>query len=402
MANYFEIAPPEGLSVVKIDSSGRGQVQFTVKNVSAVKRDTRAMLVSMPSTPGAVEKNWVKIDGAAQKPIEPGKSETFLVKIAVPPKSPEGSYGFRLGAVLVERTDEGDYSQTLTFNIGPAPAAKPFKWWIPVAAVVALIIIGVVVWLVMPKGVAVPDLKGQTPSEARNSLESVGLTLDSKSDSSVELIESTPELAGKIAEQLPEAGSKVKKGAEIQVKLGSVSVTVPNVQGQLLDQATKTLQDAGLVVQQAKSLHVLDAVGGTVLSQSIPAGTKAKSLSPIELTVAQEQVVVPSIKDVPVAQAVLALQNAKLVYAGVSGNQPNSNVTGTNPAAGTPVDVGTKVTLIVPSTCFNCAVFNPAWQSQQLIVSRPGAVQAIQPGMGRGLPGETEAAPTSTVKVVTK
>jgi hypothetical protein len=37
MANYFEITPPEGLSVVKLDSAGRGKVQYTEKNVSGIR-----------------------------------------------------------------------------------------------------------------------------------------------------------------------------------------------------------------------------------------------------------------------------------------------------------------------------------------------------------------------------
>jgi beta-lactam-binding protein with PASTA domain len=378
MANYFEITPPEGLSVVKLDSSGRGKVQYTVKNVSPIKRDARALVVSMPSAPGAVEKGWVKVEPPTDKPIESGKSENYVVTIAVPPKSPPGSYSFRLETVLVSKTDEGDQSQPLTFNVAAAPPPPPFKWWIPVVAVIALIIIGVVVWLLLPKGVAVPDLKGQTPADAKQTLTAAGFVLDPEFDPNNDLVESSPDLAGKIAAQSPDAGAKAKKGSTVKVQIGSVSVTVPNVQGQPLEDASKALTQAGLLVGTVKTLHTTDAAGGTVLSQSRPPGDKVKSNSAIDLTVVQQVVPVPTVANLSTGQAALALQQSKLVLKGFQGNQMNANVVGANPAEGTLVDVGTQVTLIVPTAGPPCApnCFVPIWQYQTLQQGKNGQFRA--------------------------
>src|SRR5690348_14889788 len=134
MANYFEITPPEGLTAVKLDNSGRGKVQYTVKNVSGIKRDGRAVLVSLPDAPGQVEKNWIKIERPTDEPVEPGQSQTYVVNIAVPPKSPAVTYSFRLDTVLVAKTDEGDKASPMTFNVTAAPPPPPFKCWIPVVA----------------------------------------------------------------------------------------------------------------------------------------------------------------------------------------------------------------------------------------------------------------------------
>ena len=366
MANYFEITPPEGLTVVKLDGSGRGKVQYTVKNVSGIKRDGRAVLVSMPSAPGAVEKNWVKIEPPTDKPFEAGQSQTFMVNIAVPPKSAAGSYQFRLDTVLVAKPDEGDQSSPLTFNVTAGPP-RLLSWWIPVVAVVALIVIGVGIWLALRSGgAAVPDLKGQSPADATQTLTTAGFALDPAFDPNADLVESTPDLAGKVAAQTPDAGTKAKPGSTVKVQLGSVTVTVPNVQGQPLEDASKSLTQAGLLVGTVKTLHTTDAAGGTVLSQSLPPDTKTKSNSTIDLTVVQQVVPVPKVSTLSTGQAALALQQSKLVLKGFQGNQMNSNVIGAQPAEGTLVDVGTQVTLIVPTVGSPCAprCFVPVWQYQ--------------------------------------
>lgn len=220
MANYFEITLPQGLVVAKLDGAGRAEAQYTVKNVSGVRREGRALLVSVPPSPGGpVEKGWVKPDPVPQRTFEPGQSQTFIVKIAVPPKSLEGSYSFRLDTSLVDRMDEGDSGPQLSFTIAK-PLAPPssFKWWIPVVAVVVLILIGVGVWLLLPKKVSVPDLKGKTADQAGTALQGVGLTLDSTYGSKAT---QNPKDNGVVLEENPSAGTQVSKGTSVKITLGS-------------------------------------------------------------------------------------------------------------------------------------------------------------------------------------
>jgi hypothetical protein len=241
MANYFEITPPEGLSVVKLDNSGRARVQYTVKNVSAIRRDGRAQLVSVPAAPGAVEKNWVKVEPPTDRSFDPGQSQNYAVTIAVPPKSPPGSYSFRLDTVLVARPDEGDSSSPLTFNVVSTVApAKPFRWWIPVVALVALVILGVVLWLVLrPKPsdhsnsgdngshsdkIEVPDLKGDTPEQAQKKLQDAGLKLDPSYGS---VTTSDQSEVGKVGKQSPPPGHKVDKDSAVQISVAALSAPPP-------------------------------------------------------------------------------------------------------------------------------------------------------------------------------
>jgi hypothetical protein len=220
MANYFDITLPQGLGVAKLDGAGRAEVQYTVGNRSGIRREGRALLVSVPPGPaGPVEKGWVKPDPTPQRTFEPGQSQTFVIKIAVPPKSPEGSYTFRLDTSLVDRMDEGDTGPPVSFTVAkPAVPTSSFKWWIPVVAVVVVILIGVGVWLALPKKVGVPGLKGKTADQAGTALQSVGLTLDSTYGSKAT---QNPKDNGVVLEQDPSAGSQVSKGTSVKITLGS-------------------------------------------------------------------------------------------------------------------------------------------------------------------------------------
>ena len=236
MANYFEITAPDGLSVVKLDSSGQAKVQYTVKNVSGIKRDGRAVLVSLPNTPGAVEKNWVKIEGPSDKAFNSGQSQTYVVTITVPRQSPPGTYGFRLDVVLVAKPDEGDQSSPLAFNVTTAAGGKSFPWWILVVALVVLVVLGVVLWLALSntgsksgKGsgsqqsgsgksgaekVSVPDLTGKTPAQAETALQSAGLKLDSTYGS---VTTSDNSQVGKVEKQSPAAGAQAAKDSSVKI-----------------------------------------------------------------------------------------------------------------------------------------------------------------------------------------
>jgi len=158
MAKLFRVTLPEGLSGVKLDSQGRATVQYTAKNVSGVPLDGRAVLVSLPHTAppsGAVQKGWVKIDGAADRHFEKDREEVITVKIAVPPGSPAGNYIFRLDMVSVARPDEGDSATPVAFNVSAsiAPATGGnFKWLlIALVIVLGLAIGGVTTWLILRK-----------------------------------------------------------------------------------------------------------------------------------------------------------------------------------------------------------------------------------------------------------
>ena len=155
---YFTVTAPQGMSTIKLDSKGCATCQITVKNVSRTALDGRAVLVSLPITrppSGAVEKNWVKIDGLTDRHFAVDQEEVFSIKIAVLQKkgepAPAGAYGFRMDVINVARPDDsGDQSQALGFTVAAvAPPAKS-KWpLIAVVAALVLIVGGVTTWLLL-------------------------------------------------------------------------------------------------------------------------------------------------------------------------------------------------------------------------------------------------------------
>ena len=248
MAKLFQITLPDGMSSVKLDSQGRANVQYTVKNMSQRPLDARAVLISLPPTKppsGIVEKGWVKIDGKPERHLDANKDETFTVRIAVPPKSAAGNYTFRLDTVWVDKPDEGDEGQTVAFAVtAPPPNGHPPLWLIPVLLVV-VIGIGVGLWLAL-KGPKVPDLVGMTVDEATNALDGTDMTLNPTT-----VPANSPADAGKILSQEPPKGKKATKGGKVGVTVGAQSATtvpVQSVVGQTLGAAIVNLKNIGLNV----------------------------------------------------------------------------------------------------------------------------------------------------------
>ena len=355
MAKLFQITLPSGLTSVKLDSQGRGTVQYTVKNVSARPIDGRAVLISLPQTKppsGPVEKGWVKIDGKTDRHLDVDKEETFSVKIAVPPKSPAGTYTFRLDGVWVQQTDQGDPGGALAFTVADTAPSKPFPLWIiPVIAVV-LIAIGIGVWLaVRGGGTKVPDLAGQTITDADASLKAAGFTMDSN----VETAESKAEDSGKIISQDPLAGEKASKGQAVKVTLGAEMVAVPQLIGHPYQEALGILNDKHLTPGQTKNVQNPNFAGGVVTDQSLRADQTVKAGTAVDLQVTPQTVSVPNVVGQTLGGAILALKG--LTVTSFSGDN-TQRVQSQSPVAGTPVPVGSPVTLAFPPPPGGCVFAN--------------------------------------------
>jgi serine/threonine-protein kinase len=127
-----------------------------------------------------------------------------------------------------------------------------------------------------PGTVAVPNAVGLTVAAGRDRLVKAGFKV-------TETRVFSNEKAGTVIDQSPAAGSKIAKGATVQVKVskGTGMVLVPNVVGQSVGDAMTALAKAGLkgVVQ----LHVPSAQpAGTVVAQNPPGG-QAKRGSTVRL-----------------------------------------------------------------------------------------------------------------------
>jgi eukaryotic-like serine/threonine-protein kinase len=97
--------------------------------------------------------------------------------------------------------------------------------------------------------VAVPDLTGKTPDEAKGTLEQQGLVMDA----TVEEEETDDEdLIGKVTSQDPASGTQVAKGATVKITIGKQkeNESVPSVIGKDFDTAKAELENAGFKVER--------------------------------------------------------------------------------------------------------------------------------------------------------
>ncbi|WP_272257190.1 Stk1 family PASTA domain-containing Ser/Thr kinase [Streptomyces xanthophaeus] len=131
--------------------------------------------------------------------------------------------------------------------------------------------------LVVSKGrpVPVPNVAGQQVDQARTALEGLGL----KVAVSPEEVNS-PGAAGTVANQSVGAGTQAAAGdtVTLTVSKGPRQLPVPNVTGQDVDAARKTLEGAGFKVKVERPFL---SFSNTVESQSVPAGQNAPEGSTI-------------------------------------------------------------------------------------------------------------------------
>ena len=143
---------------------------------------------------------------------------------------------------------------------------------------------GSTVTLIVSSGaatVAVPAVVGLTLEAARQRLAAKGLELSSTEEQS-----DRPE--GEVTGQSPDAGTTVAPGTTIELTVSSgepAGVTLPNLVGQLRQDAVDTLRGLGLspvVVEQETTIQPQD---GRVIDQSPSGGDTVASGSTVTLTV---------------------------------------------------------------------------------------------------------------------
>ncbi|GGN00725.1 serine/threonine protein kinase [Lentzea pudingi] len=131
----------------------------------------------------------------------------------------------------------------------------------------------------------VPDLKGKTAAEAQGILDKDPNGFKLQQGESVEVDDASK--AGKVAQQNPEVGLKLKKGGTISIQLGKAPdrVNVPGVVNDDQADARQTLEGSGFKVQ----ITPVDSSKpeGTVLTQNPQANTKVDKGATVTLTVSK-------------------------------------------------------------------------------------------------------------------
>ncbi|MDD6569698.1 MAG: Stk1 family PASTA domain-containing Ser/Thr kinase [Acidaminococcus sp.] len=196
--------------------------------------------------------------------------------------------------------------------------------------------------------VTVPDVKGKTIVEAEAILtkEKLGYTLTEAYDAKV-----TP---GVVIKQTPGAHTRVKAGRKITlvVSKGPEPGVVPDLKKKKLNDATLMLEKAKLKVGTVTVKYEAGAPKGTVISQSIASGSKVSEGTSVDLVVniSDNQTVVPSLAGMSLSEAQSALQSAGLSVGSVSATSSDSaknTVLSSDPGAGSVLDKGSAVTLVV-------------------------------------------------------
>jgi beta-lactam-binding protein with PASTA domain len=159
--------------------------------------------------------------------------------------------------------------------------------------------------------VAVPDLKGATPAEARRMAEQNGLLINIEQQYYSSAV---PE--GRILSQRPPAGTKVRRGWQLGVaeSLGPQRVEIPSLLEQSERAADINIQRRGLNLGTIAQLQLPGTLGGQVISQSPPpkaSGVSAPKISLLISDVPQPQAfVMPSFQGQPLGTVTLLLQDA--------------------------------------------------------------------------------------------
>jgi beta-lactam-binding protein with PASTA domain len=198
--------------------------------------------------------------------------------------------------------------------------------------------------------VQVPDIVGLTQAAAESAITGASLTVGA---SSSDFSPSIP--AGSVISQSPAAGQEVLPGTNVDlvISLGPApQVGVPSVVG--LDQASAEadLISASLSVGSITLQNDPVVPAGEVISQNPAAGSTVDVDSPVDLTVSLgPQPLAPDVIELTQAEAESAITGASLAVGGInidfSDTVPAGDVIAQEPAAGTPVDTGSAVNLVI-------------------------------------------------------
>jgi len=163
------------------------------------------------------------------------------------------------------------------------PRKKPLVKILAIAAA-ALVALIIVASLAGSKHVTVPDLTGETLSEATTRLQALHLAVGRQATSSEAANEPNTVLS-----QSPSSGAILKPGSTVDLVLSrSSEIEVPSLVGKSLDEARDILQDSELRVGSIDREPDTGQPRGSVLRQLPSAGEQVASGAKVDLIVAGE------------------------------------------------------------------------------------------------------------------
>jgi beta-lactam-binding protein with PASTA domain/predicted Ser/Thr protein kinase len=249
---------------------------------------------------------------------------------------------------------EGDGSGgTAVFGAVPPPGTPPEeekrrRWPWFALGLLALIGAGLLLWLLLTGGgVQVPDVVGKRLGDASSTLARAGLQVrvERRNDDAP---------AGEVIDQDPDAGDEADRGSavELTVSSGPAMRTVPDVRGEPERRAVRILSKARFRVETEERASPTVRAGLAIDTVPRP-GTELRVGSRVRLLVSTgpRQVEVPNVVGLTRDSAVSRLDSAGLGVnvEQVESQEPEDEVVGQAPGAGTTVDEGSRVTIRVSS-----------------------------------------------------
>ena len=138
-----------------------------------------------------------------------------------------------------------------------------------------------------PDSVTVPDLHGYSQEEAKATLDNLGLRIGSNRAE-----DNTDVDKGKVTKTDPASGQEIPVGSSVTLYLSSGLAEVPAVTGKTRNAAADELGAAGF---ETKTVYEDSTEAeGTVIKQSVKAGTKAEYGSEVTITVAKPKAPTPT------------------------------------------------------------------------------------------------------------
>jgi eukaryotic-like serine/threonine-protein kinase len=255
-------------------------------------------------------------------------------------KDPEGRYAdaaelvedlrrVRDGLPPIAAGNDTGTSQLATPEIAPTPRVAASRWrgglrrsWVLATTLALLVMMGGLGWglsqgrweqgstlaenkVDRADRIEISDVEGLTEEQARQKLTAAGFKVD------VRKRESSAVEAGKVLDQSPPGGERVKEGSRVllDVSDGPASVEVPKVVGLRVFEANARLGEVGLAVGSQRKVPIDTAPKGVIVEQGYPAGTEVKRGTAVNIGVSSgpQQVAAP---DAPIRSTAAASASA--------------------------------------------------------------------------------------------
>ncbi|WP_215141700.1 Stk1 family PASTA domain-containing Ser/Thr kinase [Exiguobacterium qingdaonense] len=228
---------------------------------------------------------------------------------------------------------------------------KKHKWWIWILLIIVLIGGSIAAYMVadeMSRAV-VPDVVGMSIGDATSELENEGFVVEVTERASDDVKE------GEVISQNPQEGRKPKQGTTVTivVSAGKETVEMPNVEGLSQSAAERMLKDLAFSDLEIKTEASETVDSGDVISQSLDPG---EEVVPSEVTVTlvvstgSNKVELSNLAGYTFDEASTYADQNKLKIVRrdeFSTSVPKGQIIRQLPTAGTAVDPGTELTVIV-------------------------------------------------------